>query len=98
MNVYVQSVSAKKEGDAREKMLPIDVLAQAMITHGEEFEPDSLFGNCLLSKFLFLEHSSTVIFADTQKKWDKRMRKLLEYRMHMLPRPARAGSSRWNGL
>lgn len=53
MNLYVQSVSAKKEGDAREKMLPIDVLAQAMITHGEEFEPDSLFGNCLISAFFF---------------------------------------------
>lgn len=48
---YVQSVSAKKEGDAKEKMLPIDGLAQAMITHGEEFEPDSLFGNCLSSAF-----------------------------------------------
>ncbi|KAL0637021.1 hypothetical protein Q9L58_004003 [Maublancomyces gigas] len=47
MIVYVQSVSAKKEGDAKEKMLPIDGLAQAMITHGEEFESDSLFGSCL---------------------------------------------------
>lgn len=54
MIVYVQSVSAKKEGDAKEKMLPIDGLAQAMITHGEEFEPDSLFGNCLTSAFLSL--------------------------------------------
>lgn len=53
MIVYVQSVSAKKEGDAKEKMLPIDGLAQAMITHGEEFEPDSLFGSCLTSEFFF---------------------------------------------
>lgn len=58
MIVYVQSVSAKKEGDAKEKMLPIDGLAQAMITHGEEFEPDSLFGGCLTSEFFFpLDHS-----------------------------------------
>ncbi|RPB11452.1 BAR-domain-containing protein [Morchella conica CCBAS932] len=48
MGVYIQSVSAKKEGEAREKMLPVDVLAQTMITHGEEFEQDSLFGNCLI--------------------------------------------------
>lgn len=53
MNIYVQSVSAKKESEAKEKMLPVDVMAQAMIAHGEEFEPDSLFGNCLISMFTF---------------------------------------------
>lgn len=50
MNVYVKSMSKRKEAEDKEKMLPIDVLAQAMIVHGEEFEPDSVFGNCLISK------------------------------------------------
>lgn len=51
MNTYVKSISKRKEGDDREKMLPVDVLAQAMIAHGEEFESDSLFGTCLISAF-----------------------------------------------
>lgn len=50
MLTYVKSMSQRKEGDDREKMLPVDVLAQAMIAHGEEFESDSLFGTCLISK------------------------------------------------
>ncbi|CAZ82913.1 unnamed protein product [Tuber melanosporum] len=48
MNVYVKSVSQKSMGEDREKMLPVDVMAQAMISHGEEFESDSVFGNCLI--------------------------------------------------
>ncbi|TGZ84601.1 BAR-domain-containing protein [Ascodesmis nigricans] len=48
MNTYIKSMSQRKEGDDREKMLPVDVLAQAMIAHGEEFESDSLFGTCLI--------------------------------------------------
>lgn len=47
MNIYIKSMSKRKEGDDKEKMLPIDVLAQTMISHGEEFESDSLFGTCL---------------------------------------------------
>lgn len=48
MNVYVKSISKRKEGDDREKMLPLDVLAHAMLAHGEEFENDSVFGTCLI--------------------------------------------------
>ena len=50
MNVYVKSISKRKEAEDREKMLPLDVLAHAMIAHGEEFETDSVFGNCLISE------------------------------------------------
>jgi hypothetical protein len=49
MSIYVKSMSKRKEGDDKEKMLPMDVLAQTMISHGEEFESDSLFGTCLTS-------------------------------------------------
>jgi len=51
MSVYIKSMSKRKESDDKEKMLPVDVLAQAMIAHGEEFEQDSLFGTCLTSMF-----------------------------------------------
>lgn len=49
MNVYVKSMSKRKEAEDREKMLPLDVLSHAMIAHGEEFESDSVFGNCLIN-------------------------------------------------
>lgn len=49
MNVYVKSMSKRKEAEDKEKMLPLDVLAHSMIGHGEEFESDSVFGNCLIS-------------------------------------------------
>jgi hypothetical protein len=49
MATYIKTMSMRKEADDKEKMLPVDVLAHAMISHGEEFESDSLFGTCLMS-------------------------------------------------
>ena len=49
-NIYIRSVSKRKEQDDKEKMLPLDVLSQSLIYHGEEFEHDSTFGTCLTSK------------------------------------------------
>lgn len=48
MNNYIKSMSKRKEAEDREKMLPLDALSHAMIGHGEEFESDSTFGNCLI--------------------------------------------------
>lgn len=48
MNNYIKSMSKRKEAEDREKMLPLDALSHAMIGHGEEFETDSTFGNCLI--------------------------------------------------
>lgn len=50
MNTYIKSMSHRREGEDKEKMLPLDMLAQSMISHGEEFEAESLFGTCLISK------------------------------------------------
>lgn len=50
MTVYVKSLSKRSEED-REKILPVQYLGQSMIHHGEDFEPDSEFGNCLVGKF-----------------------------------------------
>lgn len=49
-NIYIRSVSKRKEQDDKEKMLPLDSLSQSLIYHGEEFEHDSTFGTCLTSK------------------------------------------------
>jgi hypothetical protein len=48
MTVYVKSLSKRNEGEDKEKTLPVAYLGQTMIHHGEDFEPDSEFGNCLI--------------------------------------------------
>ncbi|KAH6681967.1 hypothetical protein B0J14DRAFT_469821 [Halenospora varia] len=48
MTTYVKSLSKRNEADDREKILPVGYLGQTMINHGEDFEPDSEFGNCLI--------------------------------------------------
>jgi hypothetical protein len=47
MATYVKSLSKRAEGDDKEKQLPGGHLGSTMVTHGEDFEPDSEFGNCL---------------------------------------------------
>ncbi|KAI4609472.1 uncharacterized protein J4E88_006614 [Alternaria novae-zelandiae] len=49
MAVYVKSLSKRAEGADKEKQLPGGHLGSSMVTHGEDFEPDSEFGNCLSS-------------------------------------------------
>lgn len=48
MTVYVKSLSKRNEIEDKEKILPVAYLGQTMIHHGEDFEPDSDFGNCLI--------------------------------------------------
>lgn len=49
MNVYVKSVSKRCEtSEDKEKGLPIGYMGRTMAAHGEDFEPDSEFGNCLI--------------------------------------------------
>lgn len=51
MTVYVKSLSQRNEQEDKEKLLPVAYLGQTMIHHGEDFEPDSDFGNCLISAY-----------------------------------------------
>jgi len=51
MTVYVKSLSKRNEIEDKEKILPVAYLGQTMIHHGEDFEPDSDFGNCLISAY-----------------------------------------------
>lgn len=48
MNVYVKSISKRTEED-KEKSLPIAHLGSTMVAHGDDFEPESEFGQCLTS-------------------------------------------------
>jgi hypothetical protein len=53
MNVYIKSLSRRGETfDDKEKGLPVSYLGRTMIAHGEDFDPDSEFGNCLIGMCL----------------------------------------------
>jgi hypothetical protein len=50
MNAYVKWLGRRGETfEDKEKGLPISYLGRTMISHGEDFEPDSDFGNCLIA-------------------------------------------------
>lgn len=49
--VYVKSLSKRNDTEDKEKVLPIAYLGQTMMHHGEDFEHDSEFGNCLISAY-----------------------------------------------
>jgi len=57
MTVYVKSLSKRNELDDKEKILPVGFLGQTMITHGEDFDPDSTFGNCLIGMYTYWDIS-----------------------------------------
>ena len=50
MNQYVKWMGRHLEpSEDREKALPVGYLGRTMAGHGEEFQPDSEFGNCLIT-------------------------------------------------
>ncbi|KAG7289346.1 hypothetical protein NEMBOFW57_005713 [Staphylotrichum longicolle] len=50
MNQYVKWMGRHLDpGEDREKALPVGYLGRTMVGHGEEFQPDSEFGNCLIT-------------------------------------------------
>lgn len=52
MNAYVKAISKRSEVEGKEKTLPIAYMGGTMISHGEDFEPDSEYGQCLNSESL----------------------------------------------
>lgn len=50
MTAYVKTLSKRSEGNDKEKNLPVAYLGATMISHGEDFEQDSEFGQCLISE------------------------------------------------
>lgn len=51
-NIYIKAVSKRTELEKKEKTLPIAYMGASMVTHGEDFEHDSEFGQCLTCKIL----------------------------------------------
>lgn len=49
MTTYVKSLSKHKEAEDKEKTLPLAYMGSTMVSHGDDFEPDSEFGQCLSS-------------------------------------------------
>lgn len=49
MTTYVKTLSKRNEGNDKEKILPVTYLGSTMLNHGEDFENDSEFGQCLIS-------------------------------------------------
>ncbi|KAL8734864.1 MAG: hypothetical protein Q9166_001216 [cf. Caloplaca sp. 2 TL-2023] len=49
MTGYVKTLSKRNEGDDKEKSLSVSYLGSTMVRHGEDFEDDSEFGQCLIS-------------------------------------------------
>ena len=48
MTNYIKTLSKRNEGEDKEKMLPVAYLGSTMVSHGEDFENDSEFGQCLI--------------------------------------------------
>lgn len=49
MGIYMKAVSKRTELEKKEKNLPIQYLGTSMAVHGEDFEHDSEYGQCLTS-------------------------------------------------
>jgi hypothetical protein len=50
MSMYVKHVGKKSEGEDRDKV-PLAYLGATMVSHGQDFSPDSEFGSCLTRTF-----------------------------------------------
>lgn len=93
-SAYIKGMSKRSEIEGKEKILPIANMGGTMISHGEDFEPDSELGQCLNSKpFL----STPVFTADTVLQHSVELKSdLPERRRTTSSQQPRAGSSRWN--
>lgn len=49
MTSYVKAISKRNEGDDKEKTLPIAHLGSSMVSHGEDFDGSSEYGQSLIS-------------------------------------------------
>jgi len=63
MNVYIKHLSKRTEED-KEKTTAAAYLGSTMISHGDDFEPDSEFGQCLQSMHVFHRNSDTSLTSN----------------------------------
>jgi hypothetical protein len=78
MTSYVKSMSKRNEVEDKEKILPVAYLGQTMMNHGEDFEPDSEFGNCLIGQYLQWLH--LMDYTDFKQAWEEPMNELPVYK------------------
>lgn len=60
-NIYMKALSKRTDVDDKEKTLPIAFLGGTMVSHGDDFELNSEFGQCLTS----LYYPSTYRFLES---------------------------------
>lgn len=48
-NTYIKTLSKRDQYEGREKQMPVAYFGNSLVAHGDDFEPDSEFGQCLSS-------------------------------------------------
>lgn len=95
MSGYIKAISKRNEGEDKEKTLPVGRLGGSMISHGEDFEENSEFGQCLTGESMEIYVTMTKLLTTTQVSVVP-MNALPAYRRRMLSVQPRAGSRHWN--
>jgi hypothetical protein len=101
MNQYVKWMGRHLEpSEDREKAFPVGYLGRTMVGHGEEFQPDSEFGNCLITMGRANERISAIqesFVNEATATWLESLERSLvtmrEYQVSCNPSTARALSS-----
>jgi hypothetical protein len=96
MNAYIKAISKRSEVEGKEKTLPIAYMGGTMISHGEEFEADSEYGQCLNSEYL--SATPRDIYLTIRQCLVARKKDSHGLRRHILSAPPPAGWSLLSGL
>lgn len=92
MNAYVKWLGRRSEAlDDGGKGLPVSCLGRTMLNHGEDFEPDSEFGNCLITMGRANERVASIqdhFVADATTTWleslERSLAMMKEYQVSIL--------------
>lgn len=63
MNAYVKHLNRRTEGDSKEKATPVGHLGGTMSRHGQDFEPENAFGQCLSSTLSRTNREETIAYS-----------------------------------
>ena len=95
MSGYIKTMSKRNEGEDKEKTLPVGRLGGSMISHGEDFEENSEFGQCLTGESRE-RHVPLITLLTMTQDLVVPTNVLPAYRRRMFSVQPRAGSSHWN--
>ena len=96
MNQYVKWMGRHLEpSEDKEKALPVGYLGRTMVGHGEEFHPESEFGNCLVTMGRANERVSAIqetFVGEATTSWLESLERSLtvmrEYQVSYFPQPS----------